>query len=111
MSTTFQVLAALAITALVGAACLGLAIGSDRLFFTASTGALFATAFVYFGSVAQNLRQPPSAPAGRSRSIHDELQALAQANPERPVLKRAYGWLLAVIGATIAIRAIQVFAG
>ena len=110
MSTTFRVLATLIIAALLAAAAWALVAGLNKLFFAASVGALFATGLAYFGSFAQSLRSPVAAPTDQKRTLSEEIEAIAKANPEHPGLKRAYGWLLVAIGVTVALRLIQLLA-
>ncbi len=97
------------VAALLAAGFFGLAIGEDRLFFGASMGAMLCCACIYFGAFMQGLRPAARPKRGHMRSLRQEVEALAEANPERPVVRRLYGWLLAMIGLTVALRVIAMF--
>jgi hypothetical protein len=106
LSRTFSIVAIILISALL---CLGgfaFVQEDNGLFFGALSGALLCSAFIYFGAFMQGLRQPPRLPYGRWRSLREDVEALAEVNPERPGLRKLYGWLLALIAFTIFARVI-----
>jgi hypothetical protein len=104
LSVTFAVAATKLVAVLLGLGALGLIRGDDKLFFAALIGALFCSALIYFGAFMQGLRPPPRLPYGRWRSAHEEAEALAVANPERPGLRKFFGWLLALTAVVMFLR-------
>ncbi len=104
LSVTFAIAATILVAALLCLGVFGLTRGDDKLFFAALIGALFCSALIYFGAFMQGLRPPPRLPYGRWRSAQEEAEALAVANPERPGLRRLFGWLLALSAVFIFLR-------
>jgi hypothetical protein len=109
LSVTFLALATISVAALVVAGVFGLAQGDDNLFFGATFGALLCCACIYLGFFAQGLRPTSPLLRGRIRTMQEELDALAEANPDRPGLRRFYGWFLAILCVAIIARTVMLF--
>jgi hypothetical protein len=110
LSVSFSIAATVLIAALLCLGGFGLVRGDNRLFFSALFGAMFCSAFVYFGAFMQALRPPSRLPYGHWRSFREEAEALAVANPERPGLRKLFGWLLVLIAAVVVLRLITLLA-
>jgi len=110
LSNSFLVAATVLTVMLLATGCYGFVVNNDRLFFTASIGAMFCCGLVYFGAFMQGLNPAVPPQRGHVRSLREEIDALAKANPERQILRRSYGWLLAMIAITVTLRILALFA-
>lgn len=108
MSNTLLTIGGLLAAAIFTFGCWALAQGDDTLFFNCAFGSIFIFGVMYLGNFFQRLN--PSTASNerfRTRGLKDEVQALAEANPQYPGLRRMYGWIIFGVFLSVVLRFIK----
>jgi hypothetical protein len=108
MSKTLLIIGCLLAAAMLAVGCWALTQGEDNLFFQCAVGSIFVFGFLYMGNFFQSLNPPTASKERfRTRGLKEEIQALAEANPQHPGLRRMFGWFIVGVLFIVFIRVIQ----
>ena len=95
MSKTVLIVGSLLSAAILAAGCWALMLGEDKLFFQCAVSSIFVFWFLYLGNFFQSLNSPTDSDERfRARGLNEEIQALAEANPQNSGLRKMFGWLI-----------------
>lgn len=108
MSKTVLTIGGLLAAAVFAFGCWALAQGEDTVFFNCVFGSTFIFSVLCLGNFFQRLNPPtPSNERFHTRGLKEEAQALAEANPQYPGLRRMYGWIIFGVFLSVVLRVIQ----